>query len=205
MRLTIPPHRTPPMNIFWGIGIGHSLIVCDVAGAKSHLMQSNKNSYAPILHEAHVIPLTHYYFQSFRSQRFVFLMSSLVRPRSCSKTQSDMCELCAQSTRSSGPVMGTCLLRQWVCFGAGQWGDTMGYVNVLLWRSASPMTKILGVHSCHVMGKHRFWSSGVLGCISRHGMGKDWGRWVLSTTAGLCPVPKTACLESRAQLQWNTH
>lgn len=42
-------------------------------------MQANKISYAPILHEAHVIPLTHYYFQSFRSHRFVLLLSSLVR------------------------------------------------------------------------------------------------------------------------------
>lgn len=45
------------------------------------------------------------------------------------------------------------------------------------------MTKVLGVHSCHVVGKPSFWSS--WGCISRHGRGKDWGALVPSTTAGL--------------------
>lgn len=36
------------------------------------------------------------------------------------------------------------------------------------------------------MGKPSLWSSQE--CISRHGMGKDQGVWVLSTTAGLGPV-----------------
>lgn len=155
MRLTITPYRIPPMNIFWGIGIGHSLIIRDIAVAKSHSMQFSKNLYAPILHEAHVIPLTQYYFQSFRSQRFVFLVSSLVTPQKLLQ-DSNVCELSAQNTSSSSPVMGMCLLRQWIWFDAGQWSDTMGYIATLLWRSASPMTKTLGVHSCYVMGKHSF-------------------------------------------------